>query len=52
VAGGIHNVDVRTLVADGAVLGEDGDAALALEVVRIHDPLLHMLVRGKGARLL
>ena len=25
--------------------------ALALEVVRVHDPLLHVLVRGEGARL-
>jgi hypothetical protein len=52
VAGGIDDVDVRAAVADGAVLGEDGDAALALEVIRVHDPLLHVLVRGEGARLL
>jgi hypothetical protein len=42
---------VRARVVDGAVLGEDGDAALALEVVRIHDALDEVLVRGEGARL-
>ena len=38
-------------VGDRAVLGEDGDAALALEVVRVHDALDHVLVRGEGAGL-
>src|SRR5207244_4417528 len=36
VAGRIHNVDLGTTVKDGGVFGEDGDAALALELVRIH----------------
>jgi len=27
-------------------------AALALEIVRVHHPLLHVLVRSEGARLL
>ena len=31
VAGGVDDVDVGAAVADGAVLGEDGDTALALE---------------------
>jgi len=48
----VDDVDVRALVANRAVLGEDGDAALALEVVRVHDPLLDVLVGGKGPRLL
>jgi hypothetical protein len=52
VPGGIDDIDVRALVAHRAVLGEDGDAALALQVVRIHDPFLHVLVRREGARLL
>src|SRR4029077_16892314 len=33
-------------------LGEDGDAALALDVVGIHDALAEPLVGGKGPRLL
>ena len=52
MARGVDDVDVRAAVADGAVLGEDRDAALALKVVRVHDPLLDVLVRGEGARLL
>ena len=52
VAGGVDDVDVRALVAHRAVLRQDGDAALALQVVGIHDPLLDVLVRGEGARLL
>src|ERR1051326_3626864 len=38
-------------VADGGVLGEDGDAALFLEVVRVHDTLVDLLVRADGAGL-
>jgi len=52
VAGRVDDVDVRTFVAHRAVLGQDGDAALALQVVRIHHPFLHVLVGGKGSRLL
>ncbi len=36
---------------DGSVLGEDGDAALALQVVGIHDALGHLLVLAEGVRL-
>ena len=36
---------------DGGVLGQDGDAALALEVVVVHHPLGHPLVRAEGAAL-
>jgi hypothetical protein len=52
VAWGVDDVNVGAAVADGAVLGEDGDTALALEFVRVHDPLLDVLVRGESARLL
>ena len=51
VAWRIDDVDMGALVADGTVLREDGDAALALEVVRVHHPLDHVLVRGEGAGL-
>jgi hypothetical protein len=36
---------------DGGVLGQDGDAALPLQFVRIHHPVGHLLVRAKGSRL-
>ena len=52
VPGGVDDVDARAAVLDGAVLGEDGDATLALDVVRIHDALAHALMRGEGAGLL
>ena len=35
---------------DGGVLGQDGDAALALLGVGIHGPLLHALVVAERAR--
>ena len=38
-------------IADGGVLGEDGDPALFLEVVRVHDALVHLLVGAHGAGL-
>ena len=41
----------RAAVVDRAVLGEDGDAALALDVVGVHHPLGDVLVRGEGAGL-
>ena len=53
VAGRVDDVDVRGArchSTDGA-LGEDGDPALFLEVVRIHRPLLDALVVAEGAGL-
>ena len=38
-------------IADRAVLGEDRDAALALEVVAVHHPLADVLVLGERAGL-
>ncbi len=39
VAGGIDDVDLDVVIADAGGFGENGDAALALEFVRIHDAL-------------
>jgi hypothetical protein len=49
VAGGVDDVDlhlaaVRRRPADRGVLREDRDALLALEVHRVHDALVHVLV--------
>ena len=45
VAGGVDDVDLQiTAVADRRVLGEDRDALLALEVHRVHDALVDVLV--------
>jgi len=48
----VDDIDMRAAVAHRAVFREDGDTALALEIVRVHHPLLHVLVRSEGARLL
>ena len=40
MAGGVDDVDLHAVVADGDVLGEDGDAALALEGVAVEDAVL------------
>ena len=39
------------LVVDPGVLGEDGDAALALQLVRVHDALHVLLVGAEDAAL-
>ena len=43
VAGGVDDVDLDALIVDGGVLGQDGDAALALQVIGVHD-------QGAGGR--
>ena len=37
VAGGVDEVDLDVTVLDGGVLREDGDPALALQLIRVHD---------------
>ena len=51
VAGGVDDVDVHAGVVQRRVLGEDGDAALALEVVAVHHALFQVLVGGEHAGL-
>ena len=52
VPGRVDDVDAVLAPADRRVLGEDGDAALALEVVRVHDAIGHDLARVERVRLL
>ena len=47
----VDDVDARVLPDERGHLGEDGDAALALEVVRIHGALGDLLVVAEGAGL-
>ena len=49
MSGGVDDVDGVVLVAEGAVLGGDGDAALALEVIGVHEALLDLLVVAEAA---
>ena len=52
VAGGVDDVDAGALPLDRGRLGQDGDAALALEVVGIHGAFDLALVLAVDARLL
>ncbi len=52
VAGGIDNVDLDVVIKEGGVLGENGDAAFALEVVGVHDALDDFLVGAENAALM
>ena len=45
VSGRIDDVDAVVAPGDRGVLRQDGDAALTLQVVRIHDPLLQVFAR-------
>ena len=49
VARGVDDVEGDPGVSDRGVLGEDGDALLALEVSGVEHPLVDGLVRPKGA---
>ena len=51
VAWGVNDVDVRAFPADGTVFGQDGNAALTLNGVVVHDGVDHFFVFGKSARL-
>ena len=52
MARGVHDVDLGVLVLDGGVLGQDGDAALPLQVAGVHDALHSLLVLAVHAALL
>src|SRR4029079_13933779 len=51
VARRVDDVDVRALVGHGRVLGQDGDALLALEIVGVHHALHYRLVGAEGPAL-
>ena len=51
VAGRIDDVDQMSVVLDGRVLGQDRDAALALEVVGVEDALGDLLVVAEDVAL-
>src|SRR5207248_1132936 len=51
VPGRVHDVDAHALPGDGRVLGQDGDAALALEREGVHHPVGDLLVGAEDARL-
>ena len=52
VARGVDDVDLNAVVLAGAVLGQNRDAALTLDVAGVHDALGHLLVGTESAGLL
>ena len=52
VARGVDDVDAGVLPDHRGGLGQDGDAALALEIVGVHRALGHPLILAEGAGLL
>ena len=52
VAGRVDDVDARAMPLDAGAFGQDGDAALALQIVGIHGALGHVLVFAHRAGLL
>jgi hypothetical protein len=48
----VDDVDARAFPFQARAFGENGDAALALQIVRIHGPLGHLLIGAEDARLL
>ena len=51
VAGRVDDVHLHPAPPDGRVLGQDGDALLALEVTRVHDAVGHLLVGAERTGL-
>ena len=47
----IHDINQQILVVDGGVLGENRDAAFALELVAVHGALGDAFVRPEHAAL-
>ena len=52
VARRVDDVDARAVPFDAGAFGQNGDAALALQIVGIQRALLHVLVLAHGAGLL
>ena len=44
VARGVHDVDLGIAVLDGGVLGQNGDAALPLQIVGVHNAIHSILI--------
>jgi hypothetical protein len=51
VARGVDDVDQDVVVVNGGVLGQNRDAALALQLVAVHGALGDPLVGAEGAAL-
>ena len=52
VSRGVDDIDMGAVVINGGVLGQNGNAAFTLEIVRVHDALGDVLVVAEGACLM
>ena len=52
VAGSVHDIDFRVVIEQRRVFRQDGDAALALEIVRVHHALHDDLIVAEHAALM
>ena len=52
MARGVDDVDLRVAVAHSGILGQDRDAALALQIVGVHDAVDDLLIFTVDAALL
>jgi hypothetical protein len=48
----VHDVDLDPVKPHARDLGQDGDTALALQVVRVHDPIHMFFVSAENAALI
>jgi hypothetical protein len=51
VSRGVDDVDQKVFIRDGSIFRQNGDAALALEVVGVHDALDELLILSEDAGL-
>ena len=52
VARGVDHVDLGVLIADGSILGQNGNAAFPLQITGVHDAVHRLLIFTVGAALL
>jgi len=48
----VDDVDLLIFIKYCGILGKDGDSALTLDIIGVHDTLFHFLVRAEYTALL
>ena len=51
MSGGVDDVDFSIFIKYSRILGQDGDTALALNVIGVHDAFLNLLAHTEYAAL-
>ena len=51
MAWGVDDVDFRSLVVNCCIFGKNGDSTLTLDIVRVHDTFLNLLIGTENAAL-